>query len=179
MDKKILVVYKSVTGFTRDYGEMIVEEMKCDLLELKKATAEIMSDYDTVIFGGRMHVGRVDGLERAKALFQKSHASRFIVYAVGAMPNMAQDAIEEMWNNNLTPEEVKAIPHFYFPGGLRYERMPLFDAVMMKMLSAVLKKSKDQEGDERKAAEVMGNSYDNSSKTYILPLIAYLRAEGT
>ena len=66
MKNDILITYKSVTGFTRDYAEMIAgslnKDNNCALMDLKEVTAEGMSGFDTVIFGGRMHAGTVDGL---------------------------------------------------------------------------------------------------------------------
>lgn len=36
MNKQILVVYKSVTGFTKQYAEWIAEKLNCSAVELKK-----------------------------------------------------------------------------------------------------------------------------------------------
>ena len=63
MNKQILVVYKSVTGFTKQYAEWIAEKLNCSAVELKKVSAETMSEYKTIIFGGRFHAGFVDGLK--------------------------------------------------------------------------------------------------------------------
>lgn len=118
MNKQILVVYKSVTGFTKQYAEWIAEKLNCSAVELKKVSAETMSEYKTIIFGGRFHAGFVDGLKNAKALFEKSTAEKLIVFASGATPNSATEMIEEAWKNNLTTEEMDKVPHFYMQGGL-------------------------------------------------------------
>ena len=39
MNKQILVVYKSVTGFTKQYAEWIAEKLNCSAVELKKVSA--------------------------------------------------------------------------------------------------------------------------------------------
>lgn len=175
MGKKILVVYKSVTGFTRKYAEMIAQEIDCTLMELKAATAEIMSGYDTVIYGGRLHAGTLEGLKDAKKLFQQSSASQFIVYATGAMPNTSAEIIEEMWKNNLSSEELSEIPHFYMQGGLSYEKLPFADKLMMKAFSVMMKKKKDKTEDEKVMAEAIAGSFDISSKEYAMPLVSLLK----
>lgn len=175
----ILVIYKSVTGFTREYAEMIAQEIDCTLMDFKKVTAETMSDFDTVIFGGRMHAGMVDGLKSAKELWKQSKPSRFMVFATGATPNEAGNVIEEMWKNNLSAEERKDIPHFYMQSGLRYEKMLLSDKLMMKVFCMMMKRKKDKNEYEKQFEKVIDSSYDISSKEYIMPLVAALKNGST
>lgn len=177
MNKKILVIYKSVTGFTREYAEMIAQEINCTLMDFKEVRAGTMSNFDTVIFGGRTHAGKVDGVERAKKLFLQSKAAQFIVYATGATPNESKAIIDEMWNNNLSPTELLKFPHFYMQSGLRYEKMPLIDKLMMKLFCTMMKKKKDKNEYEKQFEKLITTSYDISSKTYIMPLIASLQIE--
>lgn len=136
MNKQILVVYKSVTGFTKQYAEWIAEKLNCSAVELKKVSAETMSEYKTIIFGGRFHAGFVDGLKNAKALFEKSTAEKLIVFATGATPNSATEMIEEAWKNNLTTEEMDKVPHFYMQGGLL--KIEWWHVVMMICISVIL-----------------------------------------
>ncbi len=179
MIMKILVVYKSVTGFTKEYAEMIAREIDCTLMELRQVTAETMSNFDTVIFGGRIHAKTVDGLKTAKELFRRGKASQFIVFATGATPNEAKDVIDEMWSNNLSPAEFFNIPHYYMQGGLRYEKMPLLDKMMMKLFCAMMKKKKDKNEYEKQFERAIASSYDLSSKEYIAPLIKTLKSMGS
>lgn len=175
MDSKVLVFYKSVTGFTKQYAEMIAGEIDCTLMDLKDVTAEKISEYDIVVFGGRFHAGSVDGLKKAKGLVNKSKVKTFIVFATGAMPNSAEDTIEESWKNNFTSDELHSIPHFYMQGGLRYENMPLLDKLMMKGFAAMMKKNKDKNPYGNEIEQAISSSYDISSKTYIEPLVSYIK----
>lgn len=179
MNQKILVMYKSVTGFTREYAEWIAgsleKENECALMELKDAAAREISGFDTVIFGGRMHAGTVDGFKKAKELFENSRSPRFIVFATGAMPNSEEGMIAEMWSNNLSEEELSRIPHFYMQGGLRYEKMPFQEKMMMKAFAGVMKmkvkKKKDKDEKDRKFEEMIARSYDISDKKFVRPLV--------
>lgn len=172
MNKQILVTYKSVTGFTRQYAKWIAEELDCPIMELKDVSARTMSGYDTVIFGGRFHAGLVDGLKKAKEIFTESTAAAFIVFATGATPNTATEIIEDAWKNNLTSDELGKIPHFYMQGGLRYEKMPFGDKLMMKVFATMVKRKKEKSEYETALAQALGNSYDLSSKEYIKPLVS-------
>lgn len=174
MNKQILVVYKSVTGFTKQYAKWIAEELDCAVMELKEVTAKTMSEYNTVIFGGRFHAGSVDGLKKAKQLFRESTATKFVVFATGATPNTAAEMIEEAWRNNFASDELKRIPHFYMQSGLRYDKMPFGDKLMMKVFAAMVKRKKDKSDYEMAMAQALGKSYDLSSKEYIKPLVSYV-----
>lgn len=173
MEKKILVVCKSVTGFTRQYAEVIAREVGGTVMDLKKVSADTMSQYDTVVFGGRMHAGFVDGLKK----FRKICPTPQAVFAVGAMPGDFTDTVDAMWKQNFTPEELEAIPHFYMQGGLRYEKMPLHEKLMMKAFAKMLANKKDKEGYEEEAAKVMGHSYDCFSEDRAQAMIDALKAE--
>ena len=56
---KILVTYKSKTGFTKKYAEMIAKEVDGCLVEFKKMTAEKMSEFDVVVYGGGIYAGMI------------------------------------------------------------------------------------------------------------------------
>lgn len=181
MKQRILVCYKSVTGFTEDYARSITQALDGELMELKTATQEIAAQYDAMIFGGRCHAGRVDGLKRARALAEETGTRLLAVFAVGAMPHTAAETIEELWRNNLTPEELTAIPHFYLPGGLRYEKMPTIDRWMMGLFTAVmqgkLKRETAPSPEDEAIAAAIARSYDISDQSYIQPLVNCLRSE--
>ncbi|MBQ9140583.1 MAG: hypothetical protein IJX63_02165 [Lachnospiraceae bacterium] len=49
---KLLITYKSKTGFTKRYTEMIAEETRCEVLAFDEVTVEKMSEFDIVFFGG-------------------------------------------------------------------------------------------------------------------------------
>lgn len=89
-----IVVYKSSTGFTKKYAEMIAERMECALADYRSVSADMLSGYDVVIFGTRAHAGMMDGYQKAKKLFEKSGVSRLILFVTGATPNAAAETVE-------------------------------------------------------------------------------------
>lgn len=179
MKSKVLVCYKSITGFTKEYAEMIADEVGSAIMDVKNITVETVSQYDTVVFGSRFHAGTVDGLKKVKDLIGKSNVKTFVVFATGAMPATAEETIRQAWENNLAADELCKIPHFYMPGGLRYEKMPLPEKMMMKTFAAVmkskLKNKKDQTEEDKEFGRVISSSYDISSKVYIEPLVSFLK----
>lgn len=176
--RKILVVYKSVTGFTADYAQLISQALGCPAAALKDVSSEKLARYDTIIFGGRLHAGFVDGLKELKALFARSGSQRLVIFATGATPNSQTESIAQAWANNLTAEELEKIPHFYMQSGLRYENMPLGDRLMMRVFAAMVKRKKEKSEYEKMFEQAIASSYDISSEEYALPLINYIKEAG-
>ncbi len=180
MNKKIAVVYKSATGFTKYYAEIISEEIGAELIDFmscsKNKLRNLTSDYDLIIYGSRLHAGFIDGLKKAKSFFRRD--GKFMVFVTGAMPNAEAEKdniLERMWKNNFTTEELENIPHFYFQSGLCYEKMKLGDRLMMKAFRWMLKNKKDKTTSDRAYEKAVASSYDISSKKFIEPLTGYLK----
>ena len=171
---RILITYKSKTDFTKRYAEMIAKEVDGCLMDFKNIAIEKMSEYDVVVYGGGLYAGMVNGLKKAKEMFDKSSAKEFIVFATGGTPNEATMEIDAVWKNNLTTEELESIPHFYMQSGICYEKMSFANRTLMKMMSNVLSKKKDKDSVEEGFAQAIKSSYDISSKEYAEPLINYL-----
>lgn len=172
---KILVTYKSKTEFTKRYAEIIAKEAEGQLVDFKDVTAEKMSEFDVVVYGGGLYAGMVNGLKKAKEMFEKSSSKSFLVFATGGTPNEATNQIDEVWKNNLSAEELESIPHFYMQSGICYEKMSLPNKALMKMMSNVLSKKKNKDSEEKAFAQAIKSSYDISSKEYAEPLIKYLQ----
>lgn len=177
MKNKIIVVYKSSTGFTKRYAEMIAEEVECTLADYRTISAEMLSEYDIVVFGSRAHAGRIDGYQELKEMFQKSGDDNLVLFVTGATPNAAEEIVEEFWSRNLSAEEMSKIPHFYMQSGLRYEGMAMMDKLMLKVYAFMLKKKKDKNSYEKNFEQAIVSSYDISSKVYTEPLVSLLKGE--
>ena len=58
---KILVVYKSKTEFTKWYAEIIAKEVGGELTNISEVTADKMSEYDVIVYGGGLYAGKING----------------------------------------------------------------------------------------------------------------------
>lgn len=174
MSNRIVVVYKSSTGFTQKYAEMLAGKIDCTLAVYKDATPELLSGYDIVVFGTRAHAGRIDGFRKMKEMFRKSKAAKFVLFVTGAMPNTARETINAFWRQNFTADEPEQIPHFYMQSGLCYEKMSFSDKLMMKAAAAMIKGKKSKSPEEKEFERAIAGSYDISSEIYLQPLTAFL-----
>ena len=158
-----LVIYKSKTGFTKEYAGHIAQAVGAQLMPLCDVSQVVMDRFETVIFGGGLYAGRINGLEKLKKLYCSSTATRLVVFACGATPNEAAGAIESMWKQNFTDMELSAVPHFYMQGGLAYEKMSPADRFAMKAVAKL------------KGSRALEASHDISSEKYAEPLIELVR----
>lgn len=177
MKSNILIVYKSVTGFTGKYAEIIGKAVQCEVMEYRSVSDKIMSEYDVVVFGSRAHAGRIDGYQKMREMVKRSGTKKTVLFVTGATPNTEEGTIEEFWRQNLSAEELAQIPHFYMQAGLCYERMPFGDKMMMKAAAVMLKKKKDKKDEDLAFEKAISASYDISDSKYAEPLIAFLRDE--
>ena len=172
---KAIVVYKSKTGFTKKYAEWIQEATKFDILNYDNTSTVSLSTYDLVIFGSRIHAGRIDGLKKIKTLLLDNENAQLVVFATGGTPIEAEDVINSIWKTSFTEEELHAIPHFYMPAGLNYENMNIGDKLIMKALAKMLGNKNDKNSVESGCEQAIGHSYNISSRNYISPLLEYIK----
>jgi len=68
---KTAVIYKSKYGSTKEYANWIAEELGGKLFDVSEITAQKLEDYNTVIFGGRIHAGSIQGLSGIKKIYNE------------------------------------------------------------------------------------------------------------
>lgn len=169
---KILLIYKSKTGFTEKYAKWICQEIECDVVNISNIQNVNFKNYDIVIYGSRIHAGRIDGLERIKKL---NLGNKLIIFATGATPK-ENNSIQEVWKNYLSEIELKTIKHFYIPAGLNYDKIGFLDKTIMKMASIMLEKKKDISEEDIGMQNSIKKSYDISDKSRIKLLIDYIKS---
>lgn len=176
--RKTILLYKSATGFTQKYAELLSAALNCETVRMQDASAKQLAAYETILFGTRVHAGRIDGLSKARKLFAASGAKEMLLFVTGGTPADATQVIDKLWQANLTPQEQKTMPHFYMPGGLCYEKMSLPDRLLMKLAAKMMSHAEPQDAVQAGFAQALGASYDISDAKYIRPLVAHLQRNG-
>lgn len=172
---KAIVVYTSETGFTKKYAGWIAEALGCQSVRSSEVTKEKLKSYETVIYGGGFYAGQIKGLKKFRELVEKE---RLIVYATGATPAEQKEIVEKAIGQNLTEDDQKVIPVFYFQSGLDYNQMSFKYKMMMKAFCAMMSKKKDKTEEEKVMVKWIGSSFDESSPEYIQPLLEKVREYG-
>lgn len=171
---KTVVVYQSNTGFTKKYAQWISEELSCDLAAYEDAAKKI-SDYDVIVYGGGIMAGRITGLDKLKKNSLIS-GKKLILFATGATNKNAAELINNIRDNNLSTEEQKSIPFYYFESGINYENMGFLSKTVLKSMYKSLQKKKNRTEEETGMMHALMKSNDHSDKALIKPLITYVKS---
>lgn len=176
---KTAVIYKSVSGFTRNYAEWIADELDGDLFAYSETDPAVLQVYELIIFGGALHAVGIAGIDIIKDNMEKLQGKNIIVFTTGASP--ARDGIlEEVKNRNFSPEEQKRIRFFYLRGGFDYGKLNFVNKLLMTLMKWKIrsKKESDRTPDERGMLAAFSQPVDFTKKEKTGELIAYARSVG-
>lgn len=134
--KKVLVLYKSKTGFSKRYAEWIAEDLMCDCRSIKGVKLEDLNDYGLVIYGAGVYAGMLAGAGKIKNWIKKSPEKTWVVFATGATP--PKEGYEELiFKTNFRKGESRPAHFYYFLSGIDYEKMSLLDHLLMKFFTFI------------------------------------------
>jgi len=169
---KTIVIYKSRAGFTRKYAEWIAQELAADIFEASKVNIDMLTAYDTVIYGGGLYAVGINGVKMVTENLEQLKGKKVVVFATGASPAI-EEAINEVKNKNFTSEQQKQIRFFYLRGGFIYSKLTPLDKVLMTLLKWKLKGKRELTPDERGLLAAYDKGVDFTKKDNIEELVAY------
>lgn len=171
---RTVVVYKSKTGFTKKYAQWIAEELSADIFEVSKINIDMLTSYDTIIYGGSLYAVGILGVKIITKNVHKLKDKNIIVFATGASPSKVE-AINEVKNANFTEEQQKYIKFFYLRGGFDYSKLNTFDKFLMTLLKFKIKMKKELTSDEKGMLACYDRPVDFTKKTNLKELINYVK----
>ena len=174
---KTVVIYKSKTGFAKKYAEWIAEELVADIFDVSRVDSNILTAYDTVIYGGGLYAVGINGVKYITQNLDELKDKKVIVFATGMSP-FREEAISEVRNKNFTSEEQKHIQFFYLRGGIDYSKLKPFYKVLMTLLKWKIewktKSKKEITTDERGILASYDKPVDFTRKKNIDEIITYV-----
>jgi len=175
---KCIVVYSSISGFTKRYAEWISEEVGADCASVDLVDSEKLSQYDVVVFGSHVRMGDIPHRKRFAEL--SKNLKRVVVFVVGGSPAENNPVLPRIFKkiHKSIPQSASA-PDFYFRGGLNIDALPEDEKAylnknlrMMRVLSVILFPARKA---IRNIVDMMSHNSDYTSKDFIRPLVDYLR----
>lgn len=150
---KIAVVYQSKNGSTAQYAKWIAEETGADLFTVDSCKVSDLADYDTIVYGGWIRVGGVQGIEFLKKNFKALGHKKIITFAVGL--NIHHPAAQKECREINFVKQLKEIPCYYFRGAYDPSKIKGMD----KMMMGVMQKMMDDSNPELRHAIEHGADY--------------------
>lgn len=179
MSKRIVVVYKSVTGFTEQYARWIAEALACDIKEISKVNEAILAQYDTVIYGGGLYAGGVSGMKKLIKLYPAISDKELILFTCGLANTELPENIEHIEkeiSKAITGDMYAHMKQFHLRGGIDYSKLSLNHRMMMWMVCRMVKKKgyENLSGDDKLMVDTYGKQVDFSEQKTIKPILDYL-----
>ena len=171
---RTVVIYRSISGFTKKYAEWIAEDLKADIFSCNKITDEKLSDYSIIIFGGSLHAVGVNGIKIIKKNLHQLTDKKIIIFAVGASPP-TKEVLDEVKNKNFSLEEQKKIQFYYLRGGFDYGKLDFKNKILMKLLQIRLKLKRNRTPDEIGMLAAYSKPMDFTEKEKIEKIVDYAR----
>ena len=179
----IAVIYASHYGFTETYARWLAEDLAADLLQVGKVRREDLEKYGTVVYGGGLYAGGVNGISLLVKNAEGLQGKKLYLFTVGAsdpadLENIAN--IRKGIDKVLPPTMLETIKIYHLRGGLRYSKMSMIHRTMMTMLRKVLLKKPEAElrSEDRALLETYGQDVSFLDRAAIVPLVEDIR-QGT
>lgn len=169
--RKIIVVYRSKSGYIKKYAEMIAQAVGADLADARRVNAKTLAAYDTIVYGGGLYAVGINGLGLIKKNLDALAGKRIIVFAAGASPPRPEVA-DEVRDKNFDAEQQKHIRFFLLRGGFDFSRLTLIDKLLMTLMKAQLSRKKDPTPDERGMLAAYDTPVDFVKEKNIAPVVA-------
>jgi menaquinone-dependent protoporphyrinogen IX oxidase len=173
MGKETLVVFQSKYGSTRQYAEWIADALKADLRERREVTADMLREYECVIYGGGLYASGISGVD----LVTKNPCKHLVVFTVGAADPATTD-YTKILEKNFPLEVQKLLKVFHLRGALDYKKLGVVHRGMMAMMKKITLEKKSPEewtGEEKTFANTYGKKADFVNPDTITPLTEYVR----
>ena len=59
---KSVVIYKSRSGFVKNYAQWIAEELSADIYDASMVKVDMLLEYDNIIYGG-LYISGINGIK--------------------------------------------------------------------------------------------------------------------
>ncbi len=169
---KKIVVYKSISGFTKKYAGWIAQELQSDIFNIKDTNIKKLQDYDLIVFGGSLHAAGISGIGMIKNNLKKLSGKKIVVFATGASP-LRENMLSEVLDHNFSKEDQEKIRFYYFRGGFDFNKLNLTNKILMILFKWIIKSKKEKTDDENEMLSAYSKPLDFTKKDYIKELIEY------
>ena len=153
---KGIIIYNGKYGATEQYATWLAEALKLLKIKTEIAASDIIAQYDVVIMGSSIYVGRLvidQWLKQHSKLLSKKKLFLFVVSGSTSNDKLLQQAVLDKNLDPLLRDKVKV---FFLPGRCINSRLSWTDRIVLKM-GAWLEKDPQKK-------QVMENGFDNMDK---------------
>lgn len=173
-----VVVFKSKYGATETYAKWLAEALACDIYERTKIKPADLERYDTIIYGGGLYAGGVNGIDLLTKNFDRLCHKNLVVFTCGLADPLDKentDHIKSSLNKVFTAQMQEKIRVFHLRGAMDYAKLgPIHKAMMAMFHRIIAKKDFDSlRSEDKQMLATYGKAVDFTDKAAIAPIILY------
>ena len=177
---KSVVIYKSQYGATEKYAKWIAEELACDICERTKVKVMDLDPYDTIIYGGGLYAGGVNGIDLLTKNWDQFCNKKLVLFTCGLADPSDKgntDHIKNSLNKVFTTSMQEKIKVFHLRGSVDYSKLgPVHKAMMAMLYKMTAKKDfHSLRNEDKQMIETYGKTVDFTDKAAIIPIIQYVQ----
>ncbi len=174
---KPIVLYRSKYGSTKNYANWIAEELSCEAIDAKGVSADILKDYDTIIYGGGLYAEIIAGVSIITKNIDKLQNKKLIVFTTGLTPTNVREYYDGMViEKNFKGDTKDKVKVFNFPGKMVYKELSLVHRTAIKTLQTIMSKKENPTDMEKMLVHLCDIDADLSDKSLITELVEYAKA---
>lgn len=138
-----IVIYKSKHGHTKKYAEYIAEKLGADLIRSNELSGRDLSLYKTVVFGGPIYAGMINGIKDYQRIFDKYPSLKKVLFMVGMTDVNDLNYWNDTVTNNFRNDKIlNTTKFFHLSGGLDVSSLGFLSR---KIISSIIKKAESKE----------------------------------
>jgi menaquinone-dependent protoporphyrinogen IX oxidase len=132
---KTLILYTSNTGNTKAYAEDVAKAVGADVFPLKHFKVKKMLEYDTIVFGGWVRGGTIQGLDDFLSDYKKFQDKNVIIFSVG-MSSPTPDGRALLIEQNLL--DLYHVRYYQFQGSFDMKKVKFpYNLLMARTLDSM------------------------------------------
>lgn len=171
-----VVIYSSKYGSTKRYAEQIAQALSADLLDERQLKPQDFDSYDTIVIGGRVVAGSIQGLRKLKLALSRLTDKRIFAFAVCIEPS-SQALVDRLTKRNFSDTGCLVAPLSVLPGRINYPELKFFDRHIINMVAKMLQNQAAKNPDATNPlANIQGQDYNATDQAAIEPLVAAVLA---
>ena len=137
---KYLIIYKSNTGHTKEYSEMLERRISGKLISIDNLKKNDIKEADNIFYGGPLRNNVILGLKKFLKYYKLFESKNVFIYAVGMEPYSEDKKENVIASNGLDLYHVRL---YFLQGGMDLSKMKF---PMRQLLLYGLKRSLKKEG---------------------------------
>ena len=170
---KIMVVYESQYGATKQYAELIAKQLSADIYNADNVSEQQLKLYDTIIWGGGIYAGRINGINKLERILKNFAGKQIIIFSVGVTPIDATERLQKVRDNSLAPAFQEGISFFHFNCGVNFLKLSLIHRIMLatERMLLLLKPKKSLTESRIKYLQTYGENNQIIDESAVIPLV--------